>query len=119
MNEPNEVARIGELRDNHEKAGQRLKKLGTAARLLTLTLVTVFAVALFMLYGKMTNMYAPEKFEEPLMREAQRLIPQIEPELVCRVLGIEWRACRRASDRDEARGGERAIGYGDRDTVGA
>ena len=81
MNEPNDAARVGELRDNHEKARQKLKKMGTAARLLTLTLVTVFAVALFMLYGKMTDMYAPEKFEEPLMREAQRLIPQLEPEL--------------------------------------
>ena len=81
MNEPNEAAGVGELRDNHEKARQKLKKLGTAAHLLTLTLVTVFAVALFMLYGKMTDMYAPEKFKEPLMREAQRLIPQIEPEL--------------------------------------
>ena len=81
MNEPNAVARVGELRDNHEKARQRLKKLGTVARLLTLSLVTVFAAALFMLYGKMTDMYAPEKFEEPLLHEAQRLVPQLEPEL--------------------------------------
>ncbi len=81
MNEPNVVTRVGELRDNHDAARHRLKKLGTAARLLTLTLVTVFATALFMLYGKITDMYAPEKFEEPLMREAQRLIPQLEPEL--------------------------------------
>ena len=75
MSESDVVARIGELRDHHEAARQRLKKLATTARLLTLTLAVIFVTALFMLYGKITGMYAPEKFEEPLMIEAQRLLP--------------------------------------------
>lgn len=81
MNEFNPNAAAGELLDGYHAARSRHKRLTRIGQGLTLVLVVVFVGFLVSLYGKMTTMYAAEKFEQPLQEEARNLIPLLEPEL--------------------------------------
>ncbi len=72
---------LQELSRDHEAAKAKLKSLVMVGRVLSIVMVVVLVGSLFMLYGKVTTMYAPENFEEPLRQEAENLIPVLEPEL--------------------------------------
>ena len=72
---------LRELARSHQAAKAQLTGLVRAGRVLSVLLVVVLVGSLAMLYGKVTTMYAPENFEEPLRQEAENLVPVFEPEL--------------------------------------
>jgi hypothetical protein len=82
MAEPFLDAELQELRDSHQAATSRLKTLRQISRGLTVLFVVTLVAFLAGFYFKVTNMYAPERFEEPLREEALNLLPRMETELL-------------------------------------
>ena len=82
MSERPPATDAGRLRERHQQTQTLLKKLSLVGRGLTILLIVVFAVSLTSLYGKLTTMYAPENFAEPLRAEAEKLLPRVESELI-------------------------------------
>ena len=74
-------AEIRELKENHDAARNRLRTLNQVNRVLTVVIVFVMIAFLTVLYGKVTSMYAPENFQEPLEREVRNFLPALEPQL--------------------------------------
>ena len=81
MSDPSLDRALREFHQAHLSAQAILKKLNNGNRALSLALVVVFLSFVVALYGNVTDMYAPEKFDGPLQEEAKKLLPRLEPEL--------------------------------------
>ena len=81
MSTPAFETALHKFRESHSAAKKQIKKLTMIGQILSLVLFGVILAFLASLYGKVTTMYQPENFEQPLRAEAAALIPQFEPML--------------------------------------
>ena len=74
-------ADVRSLRDTYQSRKSSLQKLKRISQGLGAVFIVVLLAFLAGLYSRAADMYAPEKFVEPLQKEAQVLLPKLEPEL--------------------------------------
>ena len=77
----NQDPMLRELQDNHRQARSQLKTLTQIGRLMSIVLIVVILGSIGALYGKVTTMYQPENFEQPLQEEARAILIRAQPEL--------------------------------------